>query len=76
MRPHDRLFDELVQLEKSTGIRMSNSPTQTVGYPVAGALEKTTHRIPLLSLDKTKSCEDLVTFEGGSALSSRPSTTA
>ncbi len=61
---YDRLFDELVQLEKSTGIRMSNSPTQTVGYPVVGALEKTTHRIPLLSLDKTKSCEDLVTFAG------------
>ncbi len=61
---YDKLFDELVQLEKSTGIRMANSPTQTVGYPVVSALEKTTHRIPLLSLDKTKNCEDLVAFAG------------
>ena len=31
---------------------MSNSPTVTVGYPVVGKLEKTAHKIPLLSLDK------------------------
>jgi DNA ligase (NAD+) len=28
---YDNLFDELKQLEDKTGIRMSNSPTQTVG---------------------------------------------
>lgn len=30
---YDRLFDELTELEKETGVVMSNSPTQTVGLP-------------------------------------------
>lgn len=51
---YDRLFDELHKLEQETGIQMSNSPTVTVGYPVVGKLEKTAHKIPLLSLDKVK----------------------
>ena len=61
---YDRLFDELTALEKETGIRMGNSPTQTVGYPAVSKLEKTTHAIPLLSLDKTKSSEELLAFMG------------
>lgn len=61
---YDRLFDELAALEKETGIRMGNSPTQTVGYPAVSKLEKTTHTIPLLSLDKTKSSEELLAFMG------------
>ena len=61
---YDRLFDELAALEKETGIRMGNSPTQTVGYPSVSKLEKTTHAIPLLSLDKTKSSEELLAFMG------------
>ena len=61
---YDRLFDELAALEKETGIRMGNSPTQTVGYPAVSKLEKTTHAIPLLSLDKTKSSEELLAFMG------------
>lgn len=44
---------------------MSNSPTVTVGYPVVGGkLEKTAHKIPLLSLDKVKSSVDLCRFMG------------
>ena len=43
---------------------MGNSPTQTVGYPVVSKLEKTTHAIPLLSLEKTKSSEELLAFMG------------
>ena len=61
---YDRLFDELAALEKETGIWMGNSPTQTVGYPAVSKLEKTTHAIPLLSLDKTKSSEELLAFMG------------
>ena len=35
---YDRLFDKLVSLEQKTGIILSNSPTQTVGYaPVSWA---------------------------------------
>lgn len=61
---YDRLFDELAALEKETGIRMTNSPTQTVGYTAVSSLEKTTHAIPLLSPDKTKSTEELLHFIG------------
>lgn len=61
---YDRLFDKLKELEQQTGIYMANSPTQTVGYPVVSKLEKTIHEIPLLSLEKTKSSEDLVLFQG------------
>lgn len=61
---YDRLFDELVQLEKETGVCMANSPTQTVGYPAVSALEKVQHEIPLLSLEKTKQVEELLAFQG------------
>ena len=61
---YDRLFDELSMLERQAGYRMGNSPTQTVGYPAVSKLEKTKHMIPLLSLDKTKSCEELLAFMG------------
>lgn len=61
---YDRLFDELSRLEQETGIKMGNSPTQTVGWPAVSKLEKTSHSIPLLSLDKTKRVEDLCTFMG------------
>lgn len=61
---YDNLFDELKQLEDETGVIMSNSPTQTVGYEVKSKLEKVKHSHPMLSLDKTKSVEDLVQFAG------------
>ena len=51
---YDRRFDELIGLEEQTGVVMTNSPTQTVGYPVVSGLPEATHDIPLLSLDKTK----------------------
>ena len=51
---YDRLFEELQDLERQTGIQMANSPTSTVGYPAISKLEKTNHPIPLLSLDKEK----------------------
>ena len=62
---YDNLFDELKQLEDETGVIMSNSPTQTVGYEVKSKLEKVKHSHPMLSLDKTKSIEDLINFSNG-----------
>jgi len=62
---YDRLFDELAALERETGCMLSNSPTQTVGYPVVSGLAKTRHPVPLLSLEKTKSVEELMKFIGG-----------
>jgi len=61
---YDRHLDELERLEQQTGILMSNSPTNTVGYEVVEGLEKTAHTIPLLSLDKTKNMGDLMRFIG------------
>lgn len=60
---YDRLFEELQDLESATGVQMSNSPTNTVGYPAVSKLEKTNHSIPLLSLDKVKNAEDLCRFK-------------
>lgn len=61
---YDKLFDELLELEKETGVVYTNSPTQTVGYEVKSELEKVKHSHPMLSLDKTKSVDDLVKFAG------------
>lgn len=58
----DTLLDELKSLENDTGIIMSVSPTQNIGYEVKSALEKIKHSHPMLSLDKTKSVEDLKKF--------------
>lgn len=59
---YDHLYDELERMEKETGIILSNSPTQTVGYKAVSSLEKVRHRIPLLSLDKTKMVSELAAF--------------
>lgn len=64
-KQYDDLFDELQRLEEETGITMSNSPTHTVGYEVKSKLEKVKHSHPMLSLDKTKSVEDLIKFSDG-----------
>lgn len=59
---YDALFDQLKEMEAETGIVLSNSPTQTVGYEVRSKLTKVNHDIPLLSLGKTKDVHDLVEF--------------
>lgn len=61
----DTLFDELSALEKETGFVLATSPTQTVGYEVKSSLSKVTHNHPMLSLDKTKSVDDVIKFLDG-----------
>ena len=56
---YDKLYDELVQLEKETGITLSDSPTIHVGYEVVSSLPKEKHPAPMLSLDKTKEVDTL-----------------
>ena len=51
---YDKLYDELLKLEEETGIVLSASPTQRVGYETLSELQKETHESPMLSLDKTK----------------------
>ncbi len=61
---YDRLYDELVELEKELGITLANSPTVNVGYEVLSELPKERHEKPMLSLDKTKEVERLREFLG------------
>ena len=61
---YDALYDELSQLERETGIVMAGSPTNKVGYEILSELEKVNHESPMLSLDKTKSPEDLQAWLG------------
>ncbi len=61
---YDKLYDELLALEKELGITLSNSPTVNVGYEVLSELPKERHEKPMLSLDKTKDVEALKEFLG------------
>ena len=61
---YDRLYDELSGLEDETGTVFSGSPTQKVGYEVLSELPKERHERPMLSLNKTKSMEDLTEWLG------------
>ena len=61
---YDALYDELAALEAETGIVMSDSPTQHVGYETVSELPKEEHAAPMLSLDKTKSVDALAAFAG------------
>ncbi len=56
---YDSLYDELTALERETGIVLANSPTASVGYESVDELPKDRHETPMLSLDKTKSREEL-----------------
>ena len=56
---YDMLYDELVELEKQSGIVLAGSPTQKVGYEVVSELPKERHPSRMLSLDKTKDRESL-----------------
>ena len=61
---YDQLYDELEALEKELGITLSNSPTVNVGYEIVSGLPKEDHPKPMLSLDKTKSIDDLKSWLG------------
>lgn len=60
----DKMYDELETLEYVTGIVLANSPTHNVGYSVADELKEVEHNHPMLSLDKTKSIDELIEFMG------------
>ncbi|MDF2595905.1 MAG: ligA [Clostridia bacterium] len=62
---YDKLYDELQALEEETGVILSGSVTQKVGYEIAGSLLKVTHSKKMLSLDKTKEIGKLKSFMDG-----------
>ena len=61
---YDKLYDQLVELEKETGVTLSKSPTMQVGYEVLSELPKEAHPSRMLSLDKTKDRDQLVSWLG------------
>lgn len=62
---YDKLYDELVELEKSTGTTLAGSPTTKVGYEAVEELPKEAHETAMLSLDKTKDREELAEWLKG-----------
>lgn len=62
---YDAAFDMLQQLEESTGIVLTNSPTRTVGYLPADDFPKVTHQFPMLSMAKTKKIDEVAAFCNG-----------
>ena len=61
-KQYDDLFDRLKELEEESGIILSNSPTQSVGYKVVSGLPEIKHERELLSLDKTKDVQGVSKF--------------
>ena len=60
----DNLYFELVKLERATEEYYEDSPTQRINYQVVNKLNKVEHSHPMLSLDKTKSIDDVKNFIG------------
>lgn len=61
---YDRLYDELLELERELGTTLASSPSVHVGYEVMSELPKERHERPMLSLDKTKDVGQLREFVG------------
>lgn len=59
---YDEWYDQLVQLEKETGIILASSPTQTVQGFLLKDLKKVKHMRPMLSANKSKDVNDIKKF--------------
>lgn len=62
---YDQLYDQLVRLEKESGIVLASSPTQRVSGEVLEGLSPVTHTRPMLSAGKTKAIGEIFKFIGG-----------
>ena len=61
---YDRLFDELVLLEKEhPELRTPDSPTQRVGSDLSSDFPEVEHTIPVLSLDKAYSDSEILSWQ-------------
>lgn len=56
---YDKVYQELVRLEKSSGTVLPGSPSQRVGGEILSKFQKHTHLAPLYSMDKAQSMEEL-----------------
>ncbi len=60
----DARYFQLQELEEKTGYRFPDSPTQHIEYQIMDKLNKFTHKIPMRSLAKTKSVEEVDKYFG------------
>src|SRR5262249_26204350 len=61
---YDRLFRELVDLEKAhPELAAPDSPTQRVGGDAIEGFEQVTHRVPMLSIDNTYNPAEVREFD-------------
>lgn len=60
----DDMYFHLQDLENFYDIYYEDSPTQRVNFQVVNELKKVTHNHPMLSLDKTKSINEIKSFLG------------
>lgn len=58
----DDMYFKLQNLERMYQIYLPESPTQSIDYQVVNQLQKVQHNHLMLSLDKTKSLEDIYSF--------------
>lgn len=49
----DKLYDELLTLEKQTGVVFDDSPSKRVGGEILEKFQKYTHKVPYYSLEKS-----------------------
>ena len=61
-REYDRLYDELKELERETGVRLPDSPTRRVGGEPVKGFERHAHIARLYSLDKAVTEDELSAF--------------
>ena len=56
----DKLYYELLDLEKNSGIVLENSPSKKVGGEILDGFKKVTHTRRLMSLGKAQSVEEII----------------
>nr|WP_179945255.1 NAD-dependent DNA ligase LigA [Clostridium carboxidivorans] len=59
-KEYDLRYDELLKLEKETGIILPYSPTQRVGDNILKEFQKYTHKGKLWSLDKSQTVQGII----------------
>lgn len=63
----DTKLEQLKDLEERTGVVLSDSPTQNVGYSIADKINKEELDHPMLSLDKVHEVGEIMSFLNGRA---------
>ena len=59
---YDQIYDKLQKLERETGVVLPSSPSNRVGGAILKGFKKYNHEVPLFSLDKCNSFEELEKF--------------